>query len=262
MFLKDNKKLLFYFFPFCFFLFFWYQFTIYYNDLKKEDETHHSFNVKVIELDSWISEKKRLIENLTKSLELITYSKERHLEFMKKTNKIMKTNSVFSGFKNGLYFDTQGYWINDFDPRVRPWYMETLKNKKTTISGPMYYNDISGEKITWWAISVPFFKDGDIFGVVNVEILPEDIRKQIKDVYSNQFEDVFIFHKKTGRILFSIQKEKELQFIQDVFSKDIFNKFRDTEDEKIVFNYQHYSKLAYLFNLKEAPWVLCGIRKK
>lgn len=206
--------------------------------------------------------KKRLMENLTKSLELIMFSKTRHLEFMKKTNKIMKTNSVFSGFKNGLYFDTQGYWINNFDPRLRPWYIKTVKNKKTTISGPMYYNDISGEQITWWAISVPFFKEGSIFGVINVEILPEDIREQLEDIYSSEFEDVFIFHKKTGRILFSIQKEKELKFIQDLYSKDIYSKFKNSEYKKINFFYQEYSKIAYIFNLKEAPWILCGIRKK
>lgn len=57
---KDNKKLIFYFFGLCFVLFFLYQFFIYYNNIKREDSISHSFSVKVIELDSWLSEKNDL----------------------------------------------------------------------------------------------------------------------------------------------------------------------------------------------------------
>lgn len=212
------------------------------------------------QIDQWILTKKNHLEKLSKNLEKVDYDKEIHLELMKKTNKLMDTNSIFSGFTNGKYFDTQGYWIENFDPRTRPWYIETLKNNKTTISGPMYYNDISGQKISWWSISSIFLKDNKPFGVLGSEILPDMMNKHLKTNFTNNLENLFLFHKDTGIIVSAINRDIELQTIQTIFSKEAFKKFSQLKN-KISFSNHGKKKIAYIKSLKEAPWILCAIKK-
>lgn len=229
---------------------------------KKQEQTKQTLIIKVHQIDSWLSAKKHLIKNLASSLELVDYNKETHLPFMRKTNKIMETHSVFSGFKDGQYIDTQGYWKNNFDPRIRPWYMETINTKETTISGPMYYNDISGQKITWWSIASAFYKDGKPFGVISGEILPEMLSKQLKEVSTKSLKTVFLFQKETGMIIAAIEANKENRFIKDIFSKELVEQLQQTKNSSVDFEYKGIPSMVYAFDLKEAPWVLCAIDEK
>ncbi len=213
-----------------------------------------------LKLDAWLLKKKNFLEKLSKDLGNMDYDKETYLDLMKETNKKMGTNSIFSGFKNGEYIDTQGYWIDNFDPRKRPWYIETLQNKETTFSGPMYYNDISGQRIVWWAISSVLSKDNKPFGVVSSEILPDMIIEHLKDIQLDDLEHIFLFHKKTGIIISAINRDIELKHVQDIYSMKIFEDFLKTKETKIKFKYKNQSKTAYTFHLTEAPWILCIIK--
>jgi len=229
----------------------------------KEDQEKkiiQSLKKQSFELDKWLLKKKISLEKLSKNLGNIDYDKETYLELMKKTNKKMGTNSIFSGFQNGEYIDTQGYWIDNFDPRKRPWYIETLQNKETTFSGPMFYNDISGQKIVWWAISSALLKNNKSFGVVSSEILPDMIIKHLKDVQLDDLEQLFLFHKKTGIIISAINRDLELKHVQDIFSVRIFEKLSKTKETKIKFNNKNQSKTAYKSHITEAPWILCIIK--
>ncbi len=237
-------------------------FIIQYLQIKEDQEKKiiQSLNKQSLNLDAWLLKKKNFLEKLSKDLGNMNYDKETYLDLMKDTNKKMGTNSIFSGFKNGEYIDTQGYWIDNFDPRKRPWYIETLQNKETTFSGPMYYNDISGQQIVWWAISSVLSKDNEPFGVVSSEILPDMIIEHLKNIQLDDLEHIFLFHKETGIIISAINRDIELKYVQDIFSVRIFEKFQNTNETKIEFKYKNQSKTAYKAHLTEAPWILCIIK--
>jgi len=236
-------------------------FTILFFQIKQNQENLiiQSLEKQSYKIDTWILKKKIFLEKLSKNLEKIDYNKETYLKLMKETNKQMLTHSIFSGFNTGKYIDTQGYWIDNFDPRKRPWYIETLKNKNTTISGPMYYNDISGQRIAWWSISSILLKDNKPFGVVSSEILPDMIIEQLNEINIKDIERFFLFHKQTGTIVSSIDRDLELKYIQDIFSEEIFEKLTK-KHIKTVFSTNNKSKVAYTSSLKEAPWILCIIK--
>lgn len=259
---SKNKKLLATFIILTISLGVGYQLFLYTMQQKKEEQMIQVLTIKTHQIDAWLSSKKRLIENLSTSLELVNYNKETHLPFMQKTNTIMDTHSVFSGFADGQYIDTQGYWMENFDPRTRPWYKDTIGTKKTTISGPMYYNDISGQKITWWSISSAFFKNGKPFGVISSEILPSMITKQLKEVFNKDLKHLFLFHKETGLIIAAMEPIEENKYIQDIFSKELTNKLLTKKEDKINFINQGLQSFAYTHKLYEAPWALCAIWKE
>lgn len=170
-------------------------------------------------------EKNILWKSYTKNIENKNYNKEVFLKIMKETNKKMKTHSVFLGLEDGNYLDTQGYWIDGFDPRVRPWYIETIKQEKTTITGPMYYNDISGQEINWWAISSLIKKEGKNYGVISSEINPEMLIKLLNDIKHSKIEDLFLFDKNSGIIIASIKGENELKLVQNIFLKSFLKTY-------------------------------------
>ncbi|ADG94421.1 hypothetical protein Arnit_2773 [Arcobacter nitrofigilis DSM 7299] len=229
---------------------------------KKQKEEQYLIQVnqnKSKQINNWILEKKHFMEKLSKNIENKNYNKEVFLKIMKETNKKMKTHSVFLGLEDGNYLDTQGYWIDGFDPRVRPWYIETIKQEKTTITGPMYYNDISGQEINWWAISSLIKKEGKNYGVISSEINPEMLIKLLNDIKHSKIEDLFLFDKNSGIIIASIKGENELKLVQNIFSKKFFENLPKTKETSLI--KVDENRKAIVTNLKEAPWILCMIVK-
>lgn len=238
--------------------------TYQYLDYKIEEKENliiQSLNKKSLEIDSWLQKKKSLLEKLALDLESIPLRKDSHLELMNETNRQMKTHSIFSGFSNGLYFDTQGYWVEGFDPRNRPWYIETLENKKTTVSGPMYYNDISGQTIVWWSVSTMLLRKTRPIGVIGSEFLPEMIAKHLKEIDTKNIKNLFLFNSNTGIIVSAIDKENELKYIQDIYSEEIFKNIKESKSNKVTFLYKNVSKKAFISKLKESAWILCAIKE-
>jgi methyl-accepting chemotaxis protein len=255
-----KKELLYILIPLIILLSIGYGFYIYNLQQKEEKQIIQSLMTKSTELDNWFVDKKKILKNLAKSLGTVKYDKKIHLKLMNKELKDMTTNSIFTGYEDGKYFDTQGYWSDGFDPRTRPWYKETFNNKKITITGPMYYNDISGQKVRWWGLSAGLFKEAKPFGVVSGEILPKMLRKYLKEIHNDKIEHLFLFNKKTGLILSAINRNKELKHVQNIFSEELFNNL--LQNKRISFVDNHINKIAYTSRLVEAPWILCAITLK
>ena len=226
---------------------------------QKENQILKVLNEKTKQINSLFKEKTKTLEKLAKDLEQVPLEKQLHLKLMKKANKEMGTHSIFSGFKNGLYFDTQGYWIEGFDPRLRPWYLETLKNNKTIISGPMYYTDISGQTIAWWSLSTILYKEKEALGVVSSEFLSDMILPYLKELNMTDFENLFLFHSKSEIIFTAKNKDNELKNIKEFFSKKLLRKIK--EKEELVFINKEKSKKTFIIKIKDYDWVLCAIKK-
>lgn len=227
---------------------------------KQERQLNINLQSKVKQLDAWIHEKKQLLKNLAYTLELVDFSGKTYLPFMQKTLNLMEVNSIFSGFSDGQYFDTQGYWIKGFDPRTRPWYKETINTDKITTSGPMYYTDITGKKITWWAFSSVLKRFSKPFGVVSVEVLPSMLNSQLKKPSIDGI-DLLLIDKKTHHIIASTHKYYEEKLCKDVFSPKVLKEIKLLKDKPYVTNINNHAFKIYLYSLKEAPWLFCAIKR-
>lgn len=232
------------------------------SEKEEEQKLTYSLLLKKNQIDAWLYEKKQLIKNLGDSLELVNYDKESHLPFMRRTLKIIGAKSIFGGFKDGQYIDTQGYWIEGFDPRARPWYQETIDSSVPVISGPMYYTDITGEKITWWSVSSAILQNTKPFGVISAEILPSMIHEHLAVPEIKNVENWFIFHKETGLIIASMQRLEEEKQLKEIYSQEFFEHIISRKNEKTTFSVSSRILHVYTKELGEVPWILCVIKEK
>ena len=226
---------------------------------QKENQMLKTLDEKTKQINLLFEKKKKTLEELAKNLEEVPLEKQLHLKLMKKANKKMGTHSIFSSFKNGLYFDTQNYWEEGFEPRLRPWYLETLKNNQTTITGPMYYSDISGQTIAWWSLATVLYKGKEVLGVISSELLSYTILPYLKKLNINNFENLFLFNNKSGIIFTAINKDNELKNIREFFSKQLLKEIR--ENKKLAFIHKDNSKKTFIIKLEGSPWVLSAIKK-
>lgn len=227
---------------------------------KQEKQLDINLQSKVKQLDAWFHEKKQLLKNLACTLELVDFSGKTYLPFMRKTLNLMEVNSIFCGFSDGQYFDTQGYWIQGFDPRKRPWYIETINTNQITTSGPMYYTDITGKKITWWAFSSVLKNTSEPFGVVSIELLPPMLNSQLKQPSIDGI-DLLLIDKKSHYIIASTHKYYEGKLFQDVFSPKVLKELKLSKEKSYITKINNYAFKIYRYPLKEVPWILCAIQK-
>lgn len=232
------------------------------NTQSNEQDTQNNLKKISNQIDHWLVLKKDLLINLAIKLGELEYKKEAHLPLMKEYNNKMQTNSIFSGFKDGQYFDTQGYWVKGFDPRIRPWYYETMNNQDITISGPMHYTDLIGQKVTWWGISSVIYKDKQAIGVISSEILSEMFEQFFKYSIPIRRKNVLLFNKNDGIIIYTHHKEYEYKRIQNISNKDILKLIKKSQDGIINYQFMGEKKRMYFYRLKQAPWILCEIKSK
>lgn len=243
-------------FIFCSYLSFFY--FVKYEDEKKIQNLHYELNMKKKQLDSWLLSQKLLINDLSAHLELISLNSVDYLSHMRKTLKIMNANSIFCGLNDGQYFDTQGYWTENFDPRKRPWYKETIDAHDATISGPMDYIDITGKKIIWWAVSAPLVNSAQHYGVISAELLPSMFFAQLNNP-SIQGIQLLLIHRVNGLIISSTQKNFEHMLFEDLFSETDFKHLQTSPNESFSIKYKNETVKIITKSLEEAPWILCAI---
>ena len=225
---------------------------------QKAQQLNFAIEMKRKQLDGWLHSQKLLIRDLSMHLELSPRNSEDYLSHMRKTLKIMNANSIFCGLDDGQYFDTQGYWTENFDPRKRPWYKETIAGHDATISGPMDYIDITGKKIIWWAVSAPLVNLAQHYGVISAELLPSMFFTQLSDPPILGIQ-LLLIHRENGLVISSTQKNFEHMLFQDLFSETDFKHLQTTSNESFSMKYKNETVTIMTKSLEEAPWILCGI---
>lgn len=86
---------------------------------------------------------------------------------------------TFIGLEEGIFAEYPGKtgYPEDFDPRVRPWYVNTLKNEGVCWMPP--YIDVGGRGVMLPCTKKLFNKEGRFLGVAAVEMTLEHIRHRL-----------------------------------------------------------------------------------
>ncbi len=237
-------------------------YNIAYENIEKNVNQSLSSKVEIEanKVDSFLREKKRLMENLTKVLETANYDENTHLKYMKLTKNSMGIYGVFSGFSDGKYFDTSGWTPpnDEWDPTVRPWYTGTINTTDTTLLGPISYKDNDGTEVKYISINKTLFKEGKPFGVIASEIRTKEVDEVIKKVKILKKGYLSLFHK-DGKILVHPNSDivgKNLNEIGlKVLNKDMISKKSGISS----YPYNGEDKIAYFLHLEEGPWVLAAL---
>ena len=218
-------------------------------------------SIEVNKIDSWIIQKKKVIEILSKSLSSIPYEKEAHLKIMEEARDTMGIYGVFSGFDDKTYFDTSGWTPkdNNWDPRARPWYKNTINESKSTVIGPIEYKDMQGNSIKYISINHRVMKDGKPFGVIASEVRTEEVEKIVKKVEILEDGYAILVDNKSGRILFHKDPKLVGKTLEELNLKNIFNALKLSNSGKVNYLFNGEEKITYFKNMKEAPYALLAM---
>lgn len=115
---------------------------------------------------------------------------------------------------DGFYFGRQrdGYHISaqklklpaSYDPRLRPWYILAIKNKKISVTNP-YIDANTGKYCITFAN--PIYKNGTLMGVMGMDIFIDSIRNLFKGFEYSQQANLYMINK-DGLILYSHDNTK------------------------------------------------------
>ncbi len=105
---------------------------------------------------------------------------------------------------------------NNFDSRVRPWYKDAMKTKKSGVSKP--YVDVTTKKLVV-TVYTPFVKNGEFLGVVGSDIFIDTIVKTILNIELKKTGFSYLVDEE-GKIL--IHENKDLLKKQS----EVFNQIK------------------------------------
>ncbi len=153
------------------------------------------------EIDQWIT---RMIS----IVDAYSYMIGKGLPDDKKiTSEILRNYSSESFFSDLYYGSVSGRFVSGtnwfptekYDPRVRPWFTEGVKNGKTAITG-LYLDQ--GTQTSIVSVSSPvYFRDGSLRGVLSADVSLDTIEEKLKKI-KVRGKGYSVLINETGTILF------------------------------------------------------------
>ena len=207
--------------------------------------------------DSFIREKRLVIENLAKTLENVSYKKENYLTHMRNARDTLGIHGVYAAFKDNNYIDTAG-WVppSDYIVTSRPWYSMAINNSKSAIYGPETYKGNDGNDITWVGVVKAIKKDGRPFGVLASEIHTNELLKEVKILKTGY---VAMIHLKDGKILAHPKKDIIGKTFNELGLNKLYDTIKSSKNGTLDYNFNGEQKLAVFEQLDESPWALIGM---
>lgn len=122
-------------------------------------------------------------------------------------NGFLICSSVFPGDEFSPISDDSNY---DYDPRIRPWYINAVKSGKTVFSAP-YLTILTQEHTDVEVIScsTPYYDENGIAGVASVDLATDGIRRFVSEVSGGGGEIRFVVDAQ-GDVVFSSVEEGTL----------------------------------------------------
>jgi len=194
-------------------------FAIVQNDIQDKKQTELlSIQYIASNAEKFIIKQKTYIENLI-DLDIIEYVKSlpdtRNIsnipnydyvrQYLLREEKANNIDVIYIASINSPSFTTgrDTTVAADYDPRLRPWFINTMKNKGFTITGP--YVGAEAHKPIIMTISYPIFASYDseeIIGVVGYSILLNEMIDIIK-IYEEQGTNLILWSSESNTIIYN-----------------------------------------------------------
>lgn len=226
-----------------------------------DEKLQNIVTTKSTMIDAWLYSKRLLIENLALTLGTVPFDKATHLQFMEQTRKTMNITGIFSGYFDKQYFDTNG-WIPpnaEWDPRIRPWYSDALKKKKSVLMGPLDYVNKKGETINYLVIAHPIYQDNKTLGVVATEIGLKEVYDIVSKVKSLGHGYSMLLRNDTYVLVHPNKKLEKTKLSDNAESKAVAEKILKQNKGRIFYSDNGVSKVMYFAKLHEAPWTVASV---
>lgn len=163
------------------------------NEIKEKqyDNLVNDLSAVAQDFGIWISNKRDMLDTSKDMVDNFTFEEitawSTGNPYLNINNDDPDVSQVYVGLNNGDFI-TGGQWVppDDYDPRVRTWYIEAIDADDTIISR-VYIDLETGDKTV--TISSPLYMDGKFVGVIAADLFLNNINDYLKQ----QIEDDNIY---------------------------------------------------------------------
>jgi eukaryotic-like serine/threonine-protein kinase len=176
---------------------------------------------------------------------------------------------TYIGLEEGIFAEYPGKsgYPPDYDPRKRPWYINTLKNDGACWMPP--YIDVGGRGLMLPCTSKLFNTEGKLLGVAVVEMTLDYIRHKLMAIPDIQgIENSYLLNEHAEIVVNSAEKSNlyELGTLINVMdnlktypNKEVVNNIRQGKNGYIRYEEQGIEKLLTYYKLNSIGWYYLAV---
>lgn len=224
---------------------------------KKHIDTTLEGEVNLINSDisNWITEKSQVIEVLADIIEKNNLNKDQIYYLIKEINSNSVISDVYMGFEDGDFISAI-HWQppENYDPRVRPWYLDISKNEDITFSEP--YLDITTGK---YAVSIGkrvTDKNNRLIGILAEDILVDTLFERINQPEFNNIGYAFMTTS-SGFLLAHPDKDiKNTDLTKNIDLQEMISKMILLKNGKLNYQYNNQNKITVFKQVPISKWIV------
>jgi methyl-accepting chemotaxis protein len=210
-------------------------------------------------VDTWIKSKLAIIEAGGKDLSKYPNTDKGYiLNQVKILTDAGNFKKVYTGYEDGVViFSDEWAAPADYDPRKRPWYIQTKEQPKTGLTPP--YIASSTGKLTLSFMS-PLSSAGSFNGVLSSDITLDEIIKKVLDIKQGTSGYAFVVDEK-GKILIHPRQEYALKKgLQDLSAdlKDLPQQFAGKPEAMTQYRLDGRDQVMSYSRIPSTGWFLCA----
>ncbi len=163
-------------------------------------------------VERWLSSKYQLLNTLASR----PAEQDAFIEQLNMTKEAGEFIAIFAGLTDGTRIGSNGrtLFVNNYDPRSRPWYKQAMADKKMVLIGP--YEDRTTKEMTF-TIARPLQNNGQITGIIGADLQLKDLFKEITGFESGENSQLFLVNDK-GTVIAHQQKSNQQKPISNLYA--------------------------------------------
>lgn len=217
----------------------------------------NTLETKKLDLELWISEQSGKIDAIAESFEanevFETRKIEKYVVSIKNNKSNTNVSSVYLGTPDKKLIESSGFIPPaGFDVTTREWYINAVNTDEVYVSDP-YIDVVTNKPVI--TISKKVTKNGNIFGVIGMDILMDDALASIKvDSVSNEFYVTLL--DKNLNVIYHPSKDIKEETINS------YLKIANNSKGKVIKDFDNIKRIVRQTNIKSTNWIVLGLLPK
>lgn len=228
-----------------------------YNLTKKHINMSMESTVDLINSDTsnWIIEKSQLISVIGNIIEKNHLNKNQIYDLIKQINDNSIISDVYMGFEDGEFISAID-WIppENYDPRVRPWYIDIMKNDNITFSEP--YLDITTNE---YAVSIGrkiTDGNGKVIGVLAEDILVETLNERLNNFQFNNLGYAFLITDSGFLLSHPDYNILNTDLTRNIDLQEMIAEVLQLKNGKLKYVYNNKEKITVFKQIPLSNWIV------
>ncbi|MCV2403415.1 methyl-accepting chemotaxis protein [Marinomonas sp. C2222] len=203
-------------------------------------------------IESWVTNKYQILNALSEQpYEAAAFTSQLNMAI-----SAGDFSSIYAGLQDGTRIGSNGMtrFVNNYDPRTRPWYKAVSASKAMELIGP--YKDINSQEMTF-TIAKPLTGSGSQSGVIGVDLRIKNLFSEVTNVDTGKNSQLFLLNSENDVIAHKNNAyiQKKVFELYDNFSEKSYISALKNGDY-LTLESQAIKKILHFAPIKNSSWVL------